>query len=144
MIIKKVYEENKIIEILGMFSDTLRSLSRGDEFIKEIGKKIYDFGNLIILCNEGNICGFAGYYANDAISRKAYISLIAIYPQYRGCGYGRQLLNAISSHAGKEGMEIIRLQVDKWNIDAIKFYKKCMFRIVEECSDSYYMEYCIG
>lgn len=126
-----------------MFANTLRSLSQGDGFIKAMGKKIYDFGNLIVLCDEKNIYGFAGYYANDIILKKAYISMIAIYPQYRGCGYGRDLLNAISNYASLEGMEIIRLQVDKCNAGAIKFYQKCMFRIVEECDDSYYMEYCI-
>lgn len=140
MIIKKVCEESKIIDILKMFSDTLKSLSQGDAYIKKISKKIYDFGNMIIICDKQTICGFAGYYANDVISRKAYVSMIAIRPEYRGYGYGRQLLNAISIHASKVGMEIIRLQVDKWNENALEFYKKCKFYIVEEYDNSFFME----
>ena len=76
MTIKKVCDEKNIIKVLKMFANTLRSLSQGDGFIKAMGKKIYDFGNLIVLCDEKNIYGFAGYYANDIILKKAYISIL--------------------------------------------------------------------
>jgi len=58
-----------------------------------------------------------------------YISNIAVYPEYRGKGYGKKLMLEAERQAKGMGARKIVLDVEKDNIRAIHFYKKLNYKI---------------
>ncbi len=65
-----------------------------------------------------------------------YISNIAIYPKYRGRGIGKRLLFENEQWAKDAGVERIVMDVEKDNINAMRFYKNSAYKILEEFSVS--------
>jgi ribosomal protein S18 acetylase RimI-like enzyme len=61
-----------------------------------------------------------------------YISNIAIYPEYRGIGLGKKLLNFIEDLAKNRKLKRIVLEVEKENLNAIKVYENFGFKKEEE------------
>lgn len=86
-----------------------------------------------------NILGYIAFYANRP--EEAYISLIAIKPEYQGDGIGSYLLKVSEIIIKERGISKIKLEVRKNNKSAIGFYKHLGFNIISDASDeSYYME----
>ncbi|MEA2077064.1 MAG: GNAT family N-acetyltransferase [Candidatus Marinimicrobia bacterium] len=65
-----------------------------------------------------------------------YISNIAIYPKYRGKGIGKRLLLENELWAKSTGAERIVLDVEKDNVNAMRFYKNSAYKILKEFSVS--------
>jgi ribosomal protein S18 acetylase RimI-like enzyme len=65
-----------------------------------------------------------------------YISNIAIYSQHRGRGIGKKLLLENEQWAKGTGAERIVLDVEKNNVNALRFYKNSAYKILEEFSVS--------
>lgn len=85
--------------------------------------------------------GFASFYGNDAKSRTVYLTIIAVRPAFRGRGFGTAVLNYLETFGKENGMDRIKLEVDKENTGAIRFYGKNGFQITEEASgESFFME----
>jgi len=90
---------------------------------------------------DGNQCvGFSAFYANDDITKTAYITLIAVSLSFQKMGIGKKLIDATIQKANICGMEKIRLEVDKENIKAIQLYNKNGFSVFDETDRSFYMD----
>ena len=61
---------------------------------------------------------------NLALSTR-YVSVLAAYPQWRGCGIGARLLNRAESRSDNGDMSII---VSDGNRDAYRLYRRCGYR----------------
>lgn len=84
--------------------------------------------------------GYAAMYANDLETKIAYITLVAVKPEYQGRHIGKSLLCACESLARQRGMRGIKLEVSKENDNAIAFYKRFGFQDMEQQNqDSMYM-----
>lgn len=140
MILNRIAEKEKIREVLEMFADVLESLSRGEEFRCLMAEKFASNANLIELEENDRILAFAAFYANDLVSRTAFLSMIAVLPEYRGRGLAQHLLDAMCTEAEVRGMVRLRLEVKKYNLPAITFYRNHQFSTVDELTDSYIME----
>jgi GNAT superfamily N-acetyltransferase len=57
---------------------------------------------------------------------KAYLYMDCLYldDQYRGFGIGAELINHLKAFGRKEGIDLIQWQTPKFNVRAIKFYKR--------------------
>lgn len=66
--------------------------------------------------------------------RSYYISDIAIYPEFRGKGLGKRLMETAEKEAKDAGARVIVLDVEKENKGAVEFYKKLDFAVREEFS----------
>lgn len=140
--IRRICTQEEIEAVLHRFSTSLRSLTQGTEFRKEMAIKFSKYGNILVEENfEGCICGFAAYYTNDHISKEAYISMIAVLPPYRKEGYGKSLLSAIIQEAQENKMESVCLEVDNSNNGAIEFYRKNFFYVIKSTENSKFMKY---
>jgi ribosomal protein S18 acetylase RimI-like enzyme len=73
--------------------------------------------------------GFLAIYTNDCSGKVSFISSISVIPRYQGTGVSQKLIDFSVEHAGKKGMKYIKLEVNKNNIRAIKFYKSNKFTI---------------
>ena len=140
--IKRIYNQEEIEAVLYKFSTSLRSLTQGEEFRKEMAIKFLKYGNVLVAEKfEGCICGFAAYYMNDFISREAYISMIAVLPPCRKNGYGKSLLDSIIQEAREKEMKSVCLEVDKSNNRAIDFYRENCFYVTKVTENSNFMKY---
>ena len=135
----RVYEDAKEIEkILITFQETLKSLNRGERFIRQMSKKFSRFGKVIGILNENDeIMGFAAFYCNDEVSKKAYLSMIAVIGEYQGLGIGRKLLNIVENICRSCNMVMLQLEVNKDNFKAISFYRMNGYSMYEVYDKSY-------
>lgn len=67
-----------------------------------------------------------------------YIGRIFIDPQFFGCGYGMQLMEAIESLFSDVGF--IKLDTPIWNIRTNQFYKKCGYIEVSKDNEDVHYE----
>lgn len=100
--------------------------------LKEYSKKAFENGINFFAIKEGNIIGVCMGYANDEKEYKAYISTIAVLPEYRNLKVGKKLIKAFKEYAIKNNMKTIQLFVHKENKSAIEFYKSNGFIIKDE------------
>jgi ribosomal protein S18 acetylase RimI-like enzyme len=59
-----------------------------------------------------------------------YINALAVFPNYRNSGIGRQLIEAVEATAKLAGNSAISIQVFSWNAAAIRLYERQGFRPV--------------
>lgn len=60
--------------------------------------------------------------------RRGWISLFYLVPEYRGRGFGIQLLGYAAAYFSHRGRDALRLHAAVTNQRAINFYKRCCFR----------------
>lgn len=106
----------------------------------ELLDKVFSKGKFIFAYN-GKTLGYCAFYANDAERRTAYITLIAVAPEFQKMHIGTKLLSESFDIMRTYGMEYCLLEVRKKNQKAIQFYKKNQFTMVEERLESYLMKY---
>ncbi len=126
---------DQIIEILRKFKPYLGSLRSGLVEIDEIASKFYKYAKLGVVYNNKEIIGFTSFYCNDRNNKIAFISMIAILPEYTRKGYGRKLIEEVFEYSKKEEMKKICLEVEKTNEEALNFYRKLGFKIENNTSD---------
>ena len=103
-------------------------------------QKVCQYADFYGAVDEGEICGFIAFYANDNESAIAYITQIAVNPMYQHRGIGRKLLLECETRAIKNGMNLLRLEVRKNNANAIRFYESYGFeKETQEKDNSFYM-----
>ena len=81
--------------------------------------------------------GYCAFYANDPESRDAYITLIAVRPEYQGQHIGKRLIEEVSSIALDRKMRTCTLEVMKNNLPAREFYRKNGFVFLRERDKSF-------
>lgn len=102
--------------------------------------KLISHATIMPIFEDNNLIAFIAYYNNDEINRKAYLSMIAVKPDYGGKGYGSKLLEMAIQSLIKKNYKYFDLEVLKTNDIAIKFYKKYNFQIIDSSNElKYYM-----
>ena len=118
-------EIENIINLIG--SNKLR-ISDINEYVQ----KLLTNATIIPYIEEGKILGFISYYSNDLHKKNAFLTLIAIHPDFQGIGLGKKLLFFSISDLKQKGFKNYHLEVLKNNGKAIELYKKCGFKIIED------------
>lgn len=101
-------------------------------------EKLHQKGKCIFAYN-GQTLGYCAFYANDSERKNAYISLIAVAPEYQKLHIGTKLLRDSFEMMRACGMNHCLLEVRKDNQNAIRFYKTNHFVMIEEREESYLM-----
>ena len=138
---ERIEEPKKLEQILTGYLEELPHFLEKIDSLESYAQKVLKYGYVYILKAEEKTKGFIIFYANDLIEKKAYVSLIAVSKEFRRQNVGTGLL-AICEEVSKEnGMQGIRLEVDKDNFGGQKFYESLGFCIGKEIGeDSFYME----
>lgn len=76
---------------------------------------------------DGGVAGYAGVHT---VLDEAYITDVAVFPQFRRQGVGRLLLRALDDFCVKKGMAFITLEVRASNSAAIALYRSCGYEAV--------------
>lgn len=100
-------------------------------------EKLYTFGYVFVEQLDGKNIGLVAFYANDTVNRIGFISLIGIKNDYQKAGLGQCLLQESLSFMKQAGMVECRLEVEKNNVNAMRFYQKNGFSMLEERERSF-------
>lgn len=116
-------------------------LSKVPGDINKYAEKMFINANNIEIVDENKIkLGMICFYSNDVESKIGYITLLVVDKKYSNSGIGSILIKYAEDYAKKNNINKMKLEVSKNNENAIKFYKKKEYKIVEESEYSYYME----
>lgn len=109
--------------------------------VLQLAEKIAGHATVLTAVVDGENAGMTGYYCNDTQSKKAYITVVVIKPDFRGMGIGTAMIKRVISDCADRGFKTVRLEVNRDNQRAIHMYTKLGFRKVEETSNnSFYYE----
>jgi ribosomal protein S18 acetylase RimI-like enzyme len=145
----QVMQNYKIIEMKSL-NDIIFSISFFKEIyhnsilakvhnVKEYANKLFNNATVFAAVNE-SILGLIVFYANDLMTRTAYIAIIAVHPESQNSHIGFNLLDKCIEISKDNNMSSIKLEVKKQNENAISFYKKNGFDYCGEASqDSIFM-----
>ena len=130
--------QQEVISILNRFDDSSDTpLSQGLDFVS-YGKKLSDFANFVIACEEDTMIGFIAYYLNEE-GRFAYVPQVVVHKVWRHKGVGHAMFSAIYDSV-KSYYSTIRLEVLKANDNAHKFYSREGFVEIEDHNERLLLE----
>lgn len=132
-------DKNKIKDIVINLGDDLFNKNISIKKLTELSDKFSKHAIFLVGINKLDMIGYASFYCNDSISKKAFISIIVIKHMYQHQGYGKMFINEILKISRNAGMSTLNLQVDKGNVNAITFYKRNGFNICFEDNKTYIM-----
>ncbi|MGY5846889.1 GNAT family N-acetyltransferase [Salegentibacter sp. HM20] len=93
-------------------------------------RKLLSFGNIIIACDSQNIKGLIMFYNNDSKNQEAYISVIAVTPEFQGQGISSELIRFSIRESKNNKMKSLYVKTWPENKAAIKLYEKNGFMIL--------------
>ncbi len=131
-------------DVLAFFKDyPFLEVLREDKNRQEYVEKILKSGHILVCYRKDQPGGFITFYCNDKESKMVYISYLALNDKI-GMAKGIVLVNLFTETvriAHEDGMEFIRLEVDKKNARAKALYENAGFRYTSEETDhSVFME----
>lgn len=102
-------------------------------------EKIIKYATFYVTYWDNEICGYCAIYMNDYDSLVAYISLLVVNSKYQNRHIGKTLISKIVSRLYECNFKSVKLEVDKKNSNAIRFYLKNGFTVCDETEKSYFM-----
>ncbi len=84
--------------------------------------------DFFLLRSEGVPAGCGGVmFVDDADGRYGEIKRLYVRPTFRGAGFGRRLLDHLTSHARSHGVTLLRLETGIYQREAIALYERMGF-----------------
>ena len=99
--------------------------------IEEFVHKNLQYGNALVYKDKDKIVAALLFYANNQETKTGYITALVTLPRFEGKGIAKQLLLEMDKIAINEGMSKMQLDTDIDNGNAIAFYIKRGYRIVD-------------
>lgn len=108
-------------------------------------EKILNNGIFIVASHQGQIVGLLGGYANDLATKSAYISLVAVLPEFQNQSIAQRLIHTFFDICEKRNMKKVFLHTHSKNYAAQHMYEKLGFERAEsERPDDILYEYFFG
>jgi len=125
-------EQERMVSYLESVDDLfpIRLSTRVD--LGRYARKLLEYGIVRAAVDErGRIVGLVAFYANDAQSQTAYLSLVVVSREAQGRGVGHGLMADALAIAARRGMRRMRLEVQRRNAKAQDLYAQLGFRAVD-------------
>ena len=136
----KLSTKEEILQVLKAFLYCFPHLTEKISNLQEYANKLAEYSNFYVLKIEGEVAGMVSFYSNDRITFKGYISLIGVHSRYQKMGLGKRLIQETAEKMMADQMRYMRIEVDRDNVNAQKFYAHLGFAKAEDKADSFYME----
>ena len=108
--------------------------------INEYANKLFHKAEVYVSFAKSKTLGLIAFYTNDKKSKISYITQIAVQIYAQNMHIGKQLLDICFQVSKRNEMHKVKLEVNKNNKNAIRFYKKNGFEFCDEASiESFYM-----
>ena len=144
-------EKFEIVQIKDKDREELKKflIQEDSSFIERLSSRvnIEDYNNKIIknatiygVKVENDIVAIIAYYRNDYETNIAYLTYLCVNSKYRKNNLATKLLNIMVNDCIEKNFKIIRLETDKQNNIARKFYEKKGFIEYNEFNNSVFYE----
>jgi GNAT superfamily N-acetyltransferase len=93
------------------------------------------YAEAVIAFGDGEPVGYALFFHNFSTFRGApglYLEDLFVYPEHRGRGYGKRLLEHLAGIAAARGCQRFEWCVLDWNESAIEFYRRAGAVILDD------------
>lgn len=136
---EKVDSAEKLLELLVRHDGSAaRTISSRVGDLKQYSEKLFLYAENFTVSDGA---GFFSFYGNDTSNHVIYLTLIAVDSELRGQGLGASMLGYLEAFGKQNGRNRIKLEVDKKNHRAIRFYRKNGFqRMADASAESFFME----
>ena len=134
--IQQVLGKKELADVIHACDDAFSNPVAKRAIYPELLDKISEHG-ICIYAHREEIMGYCAFYANDSKQGNAYISLLAVRPEYQHMHIGAELLQEAFVIMRSCGMRNCQLEVYKSNRAAIYFYKSMGFGTIEEHGGKY-------
>lgn len=101
--------------------------------------KIISHAKIISIVIGGEIRAFIAYYDNDPKKELAYLTMVVVDYEYRGLGYGKNLIKMALENLKHRNFKKFKLEVHKENDQAYLLYKSLGFCLSGENDESIFM-----
>jgi len=136
ILLEKIIKLDEIFESINVFNECfIESMKSRVGNLWDYSVKISCYGNVYLAKVEGKVVGIIIFYANDIISKAAYITTIAVLKEFKGNSIGKRLLSLSEDVAMENGMKFMELEVHKNNISAIRFYENNGYSYLRNASE---------
>ena len=133
MIVKVITEGDKKLKIMEVCDDAYTISVIGRPNFQEIFEKIDHHAVFLgAYTEDSEIAGYAAFYANDRVERRAFISLLCVRKEMQRMHLGTALMQEMLNRAKDAGMRSIALDVLQSDEGQIRFYGSCGFEISGE------------
>lgn len=105
--------------------------------IKEYAKKIYDNALIIESWEENILVGIIACYANNNITKEAFITSVSVSKECQGRGISKMMFSHLYEILKSKQFHGISLEVSKNNKKALKLYESECFKLKSEKKESY-------
>lgn len=133
-----------------MLTDAIKTLIREEQtrqshrFVDGVDLETYlrrldERAEVVDDVDAGRCRGFVAFYCNDAVSKRAFITLVLVAPQDRSTGLGRALVTRVLDICRQRGFTTCRLEVRADNT-ALAMYQALGFATVEDRGGKQLME----
>lgn len=134
LVIELLKNEDEILCLLNEFDNIFYpAISEKVDILENYANKL-SLNAFVYLVKTNKYLGFVTLYANDYTNKTAYISFIGVKKEARNMKIGKKLLKLCYKKAKEQEMKFIKLEVQNWNLNAIKFYENNGFSYVDEAS----------
>ncbi|MDR0270888.1 GNAT family N-acetyltransferase [Paenibacillus sp.] len=137
MEIKRFSDDFSAAELTGLWIEGFKGYALDmtlsvDAFIRRISENHLSMEDSIVLCDHGRPVGFVmnGFGMVDG-RLTAWNGGTGIIPEYRGKGYGKELVGAAFEIYRKKGVEVALIEALSENEPAIRLYSKMGYEIID-------------
>ncbi|NUU59786.1 GNAT family N-acetyltransferase [Paenibacillus agri] len=98
-------------------------------------------GSQLLALNQGRLYGYVGFGSPSPMKSHRHVCEIniAVHPEFRRSGIGRQLVEAVKRHVRDYGIRKLRLRVLASNEVALTFYRSCGFQEEGRLREEFYL-----
>lgn len=101
-------------------------------------EKLINNAIITVESDSADIQGVCAVYATDKANYQAYMSMLAVHPNFRGKKIATKLVQVSEAKLKDLGFKSLRLETYKNNVNAISFYKKNGFQIIQSNENSFF------
>jgi ribosomal protein S18 acetylase RimI-like enzyme len=132
MILPDRPEPAEVGELISVCLDGLAPALADPALAAAYAEKICRHAYLITRREQGRLVGAAAFYANDLKTRRAFITMVAVDPAWRGRGIAFDLISRSLDQLAELSFTSVSLKVMKSNGAAFALYRRCGFEVVGE------------
>lgn len=128
-------------EVMNYFNRVQEDFSylKDEEYKKSFAKKLSEYADFLVSIDEKQqIDGLIAFYMNNG--EFCYLTFVSVDKTHRRKGVFSIMLKALEDKARNENYHLLRLEVNKKNLNAQNVYKHAGFTVIEETEKSLFMK----
>jgi ribosomal protein S18 acetylase RimI-like enzyme len=132
MILPDRPEPSEFVELISACLDGLAPSLADPVSAGAYAEKICRRASLITRREQRRLVGAVAFYATDFETRRAFITMVAVDPAWRGRGIAFDLTSSTLEQLRELSFTSVSLKVMKSNVAALALYRRCGFKVVGE------------